>query len=500
MTLMTSRYGAADTRYVAAFQPEAAPPRLQLTLAIADTVWRPADRERLTVLDIGCGRGITACLLAAANPHWDVIGLDLQPVHIAEAREVAAEAGLDNARFIEADLAELDEESAARLLPEIDVVICFGVWTWVPDAVRAGIVRMLRSRVKPGGLVMMGYNALPGFSDCIVLQRLLEEAGRNAAGGEGDRATAALAAIEALRDAGARYLPPEKVLDHILSRGRAAPAYMVHEWLTSFWRPVFHAELARDLSAARLEYGGCARPGNSMPDLQFTPAQKQAIIAAPPGFERETLRDTFLSRRFRTDIFVRGRRAGGRRMLDNITVALAAAPDAAKITLPTQAGEATLPDAPAEAIIRSLAEGPKTLGALAGLPQCDGLTPLDLAVLLVESGVANPLWRDVDPDPAGLRRSARCHMTLLRHFAHEAAAINAPLGAVVPALGSALPMSASDLAVVAALQQGVPAEAEAIATRLTDPADGPEAMAKAQAGIARVLANHLPAWRGVGLV
>lgn len=500
MTLMTSRYGAADTRYVAAFQPEAAPPRLQLTLAIADTVWRPADRERLTVLDIGCGRGITACLLAAANPQWDVIGLDLQPVHIAEAREVAAEAGLDNARFIEADLAELDEESAARLLPEIDVVICYGVWTWVPDAVRAGIVRMLRSRVKPGGLVMMGYNALPGFSDCIVLQRLLEEASRHAAGSDGQRAAAALAAIEALRDAGARYLPPEKVLDHILERGRTAPAYMVHEWLTSFWRPVFHADLARDLSAARLEFGGCARPSNSLPDLQLTPGQKQAVADAPPGFERETLRDSFLARRFRTDIFVRGRRAGGRRMLGRIPVALAVAPGVAKIILPTQTGEASLPDAQAEAIIRALAEGPRTLGDLAGLPACDGLSALDLAVMLVESGVANPLWRGIDPDPALMRRATRCHVILLRHFAFEAAAINAPLGAVVPALGSALPISASDLAVVTALQQGVPAESATIASHLTDAEDGPEALAKAEAGIARVLAHHLPAWRAIGLV
>ena len=35
------------------------------------------------------------------------------------------------------DLAEFDEDSAARLLPEVDVVICYGVWTWVPDGIEA---------------------------------------------------------------------------------------------------------------------------------------------------------------------------------------------------------------------------------------------------------------------------------------------------------------------------------------------------------------------------
>ncbi|MBR0674078.1 class I SAM-dependent methyltransferase [Neoroseomonas soli] len=495
-----TRYGAADVRYVAAYQPDTAPPRLQMTLAIADTVWRPADRERLTVLDIGCGRGVTACLLAAANPHWDVIGLDLQPVHIAEAREIAAEAGLDNARFIEADLAELDEDSSARLLPEVDVVICYGVWTWVPDPVREGIVRLLRSRVKAGGLVFMGYNALPGFADCIPLQRLLEEAVRGMPGSDTERGMAALAAVEALRAAGARHLPREEVLDHVLTRGRRAPAYMVHEWLTSFWRPVFHADLARDLSRARLEYGGCARPARSLPDLNLTETQIRAVAAAPPGFAGETLRDTFLTRRFRTDVFVRGRRPGGRAMLPEIRMALDVAPSAAKIVIPTEAGEASATPQQAEALLAALATGPKTIGELAALPAVQGLTPLDLAVLLLGSDVASPLWRDVEPGAAARARAARCNATLLRRLASEASAIAAPLGAAVPALGTAIPASAAELAVIVALQDGVPAETAAVAAHLSRPGDGPEDRARIAEGVAHLLADRMPAWRLVGLV
>jgi SAM-dependent methyltransferase len=500
MSDLKSRYGAADVRYVAAFQPEVAPPRLQMALAIADTAWQPIDPDRLTVLDIGCGRGVTACLLAAANPGWDVIGLDLQPAHVAEAREVAAAAGLANLRFIEADLAELDEEGARRLLPELDVVICYGVWTWVPDSAREGIVRLLRARLKPGGPAFFGYNALPGFADCIVLQRLLEEAVRLNPGSEVERAEAALSTVEALRDAGARHLPPKAVLDHILAKGRKAPSYMVHEWLTSYWRPVFHADLAKSLGAARLDYGGCARPGTSLPTLQFTDAQKVALAEAPAGFARETLVDAFLARRFRTDIFVRGRQSGGRRLLPRLRVALAVAPEAAQLSISTQYGEATLPAHQTQALLGALATGPKSLGDLSRLPGIEDLTPLDLAVMLVESGVANPLWRDIVPDDAGRARLARCHAALLRHFAIEVSATSSPLGAAVPALGTALPLSASDLAVITALQQGHPADAAALAAHLSDPADGPEALAKAEAGIAKVLGSHLMAWRLVGLV
>jgi SAM-dependent methyltransferase len=473
---------------------------MQVSLAIADTAWRPLDRERLTVLDIGCGRGITACLLAAANPHWDVIGLDLQPVHIAEAREVAAEAGLANARFIEADITELDEEKAARLLPEIDVVICYGVWTWVPDSVREGIVRLLRNRLKSGGIAFFGYNALPAWGDGIVLQRLLEEAGRNVAGSEVARAEAALSAVEAMRDAGANYLPAKAVLDQVLSKGRKAPAYMVHEWLTSFWRPVFHADLAKALVGARLDYGGCARPGMSLTSLHCTEAQKAMLDAAPAGLERETLADIFLARRFRTDIFVRGRQAGGHQMLPDIRLTLAATPKVERMSIATSRGEATLPEAESAALIAALADGPKRIGDLARVREIKDLSPLDIAVMLVESGVANPVWRDIATDTATQARLLRCNRTLLRHFAAEAAVISAPLGAAVPALGTALPISASDLALVTALQEGVPADPAKLAAQLVDADEGPEALAKAETAISTVLGNRLAAWRMVGLV
>jgi SAM-dependent methyltransferase len=495
-----SLYGAADVRYIAAYQPDVSPARMQLALAMADTAWRPLDRERLAVLDLGCGRGVTVCALAAANPGWDVIGLDLQPVHIAEAREVAADGGLDNARFIEADITELDEERSTRLLPELDVVICHGVWTWVPDNVREGIVRLLRHRLKPGGIAYFGYNAMPGWGDTLVLQRVLEESARQVGGTEAMRANHALDVLERLRAAGAHYLPPGNVLDQIVSKGRKAPAYMVHEWLTSFWRPAFHADLARALVGARMEYGGCARPSGSMPAMQMTEAQRGILDDPPPGFDRETLADTFLARRFRTDIFVRGRQGGGRRMLPEFRLALSAAPEHIKLEIRTALGELTLPDGQIGVLLRALAEGPKRIGDLARLPGCEDLSPLDLALMLVESGVANPVWRDRPDDAAARARLLRCNRTLLRHFGSESTAISAPLGAAVPMLGSALAMSASDLAVVTSLQDGLPPDAARIAAHLMDGTHDAEERARAEDGIGRALARYLPAWRAMGLV
>jgi hypothetical protein len=410
---------------------------------------------------------------------------------------MAAEAGLANARFVEADLAELDAAASARLLPEVDIVICHGVWTWVPDAVRQGIVALLRSRLKPGGLLLIGYNALPGYADCIAMQRVLFDSVRDMPGSDKERGAHALAVLDRLRMMGSPYLPPPGLLDRLMEPGRAAPAYMAHEWFTPFWRPVFHADLARELAAAGLEFGGAAQPGRSLPGLQLGEAQHAAAAAMPAGMDRETVTDALLHRRFRSDIFVRGRRPGGLRQLGRTVFALAVDPAAAELRLGTQRGFAGMPAAAQDAILGALATGPKPLGELAALPGTAGMGAAEIAVMLAETGTALPLWREVPPGAAAAARAAACNATLFGRFRDDAFGGKRPLGVVVPALGSAIAASLHDLAVVVALQSGLPAEPEAIAARIG--AD-PQGAAAARTGIEASLRRNLSAWRGLGIV
>lgn len=493
MTDATARYAAADTLYPIAFQPETSPARIHLALAMAGVAWNPPDRDRLTILDIGCGRGLTACLLAAANPGWEVIGLDLQPAHIAEAREIAAEAGLANIRFIEADLAEFDPAT----LPGIDLVICYGLWTWVPDAVRRAVVGLLAARLKPGGVVLMGYNALPAQQDLILLQRVLEEAARGMPGTAAERGAAAVATLAALHEAGTPYLPAPAILDQIIAKARAVPGYMAHEWLSGFWRPVFHAELARDLAGAGLEYGASARMAAGRAELQLRPKEQAALAALPRGMDPETALDLFLDRRFRTDLFVRGRRPAPPGEVARIPFALATDPAGARISIRTRVGEATLPPGQQRILLDALAGGPRRAGDLAALPGLDDLSAEDVALMLADSFVAQPLWR---PPGGGDAPARRCNATVLHRFGAEGRALAATLGAAVPAIGSAIPLSAGALALLVAMQDGIPAEPEALAAAIAPGSAGTEARAAIMAQIAATLAERLGAWRGLGLV
>jgi SAM-dependent methyltransferase len=61
-------------------------------------------RDGENVLDIGCGCGDTTILAARATPSGHALGADLSRIQVAEARRLAASAGVPNARFEVADV------------------------------------------------------------------------------------------------------------------------------------------------------------------------------------------------------------------------------------------------------------------------------------------------------------------------------------------------------------------------------------------------------------
>src|SRR5262249_22814251 len=53
-----------------------------------------------TVADVGCGHGQSTVTLARAFPNSEIVGIDYHEPSIERARELAAEQGVDNVRFI----------------------------------------------------------------------------------------------------------------------------------------------------------------------------------------------------------------------------------------------------------------------------------------------------------------------------------------------------------------------------------------------------------------
>ncbi|HEX7171133.1 MAG TPA: methyltransferase domain-containing protein [Candidatus Limnocylindria bacterium] len=118
---------------------------IRMALGVGNPVRHAALAAGETVLDLGSGGGID-CLLAAraVGPTGQVVGIDFLPEMIERATRAAANAELDNVRFLEGEIEALP-------LPDgsFDVVLSNGVINLSPRKVRvlAEAFRVLR----PGG-------------------------------------------------------------------------------------------------------------------------------------------------------------------------------------------------------------------------------------------------------------------------------------------------------------------------------------------------------------
>src|SRR5262245_46608076 len=189
-----------DIGYTHGYYRELAPALLRFVTLLGGV--RAADTEQpCTYYELGCGNGLSSVLHAAANPHGQFIGVDFNPGHIQNAQSLARDCGIGNVRFLEKSFAEL----LVMELPEAEAVVLHGVYSWVSGGNRRHVVEFIRRKLKPGGIVYVSYNCLPGLAQVVPLQRLLHAHASLAGGDLAERMRRAVEFAGRLNGAGAEY-------------------------------------------------------------------------------------------------------------------------------------------------------------------------------------------------------------------------------------------------------------------------------------------------------
>lgn len=259
--------------------------------------------------ELGCGQGVSLVIHAAATlTRW--CATDVNPDHVAFARTMARSSGID---------VQIDNDAIADMvdrtdLPDFDYIAVNGVWSWVTDHNRQAIVEFARRRLKPGGVLYVSYNALPGSGAIEPLRHLLAEHASTASRNQPivDRIQAALSFAEQLSATRPGYLQDHpKVAGELGKLRELDQRYLAHEYFSGNWQPMHFSAVAERLAAAELQFACSAFYSEAVDALHMDPTQRSLLAAIDDPVFRQTARDFLVNQRFRRDFWVKG---GGNRL------------------------------------------------------------------------------------------------------------------------------------------------------------------------------------------
>ena len=158
-----------DVDYIPGFYPHMSPVAMRYAASL-NRVVPPATAERFRYLELGCGLGRSLTTLAAANPQGEFVGIDVNASHIAAIEKDIAAGELANARAIASDFAALPKD-----LGRFEFLALHGVFSWVAPEVRQQILEVAREHLAPGGLLLVSYNAMPGWAHLQPIRGILRQ-------------------------------------------------------------------------------------------------------------------------------------------------------------------------------------------------------------------------------------------------------------------------------------------------------------------------------------
>lgn len=251
---------------------------------------------RCRVLELGCARGANLLPMALDLPESEFVGIDLSAAQITEARRRADELGLANVSFRAESISALSDDAP------FDYVICHGVYSWVPPAVRDAILAACRERMRPAGVAYVSFNALPGWNALRTIRDfLLDHAPPGPALPRVALARRALAVLdESLRTEpshGAAWLRGE-----LSELALTDDAYLFHEYL----EPVNDALYLRDF-VAHAQAHGLTHLADA--DLRVAAPALRQRVGDPLALAQSI--DFTRNRRFRASLLVHAETAAG---------------------------------------------------------------------------------------------------------------------------------------------------------------------------------------------
>ena len=187
---MSSNYEIV--RFFSLPSPEKHPSRIGAIAKIMGLEAKPIEEAR--VLEIACGAGDNILPIATVYPKAKFVGIDSAEKLIKEAGSAAKSLNLDNVDFKTFEVGKSEEN-----LGKFDYVICYGMYSWVPEKVKTAILKLISKSLDENGLACMSYNSLPGWNMRSSIRELCRTYDKDSRDSD-ERVEKAVALIKALKD------------------------------------------------------------------------------------------------------------------------------------------------------------------------------------------------------------------------------------------------------------------------------------------------------------
>jgi cyclopropane fatty-acyl-phospholipid synthase-like methyltransferase len=268
-------------------------------LAVVATLFgmSPAPPDQCRVLELGCAGGGNLSHLAKRLPGSSFVGIDLSERQVSSGREKIRELGLTNVELHAMSILDVQPE-----LGRFDYILCHGVYSWVPSAVRDKILAICATNLMPQGIAYVSYNCYPGWRTRGAVRELMLYHTRRA----GDPLDRVRQAREALGFVAASVSNAAGFYGRMIAEEadrleKAPDDYLFHEYLEDVNDPVYFHEFVEHAAAHRLQYLWEARVGEFGCDLR--PEVIQALRQMTPDLiSQQQYIDFLTDRRFRSSL------------------------------------------------------------------------------------------------------------------------------------------------------------------------------------------------------
>ena len=412
---MTAAGYVTDVAYVPGFYPQMSPVAMRYVAALNGII-PPQTADGFRFLELGCGLGRCLTTLAAAHPRGEFVGVDLNPDHTAAvARDIAA-GELGNARVITADFGHLPDD-----LGVFDFIALHGVYSWVAPSVRDEILATARARLAPGGLLLVSYNAMPGWAHLQPIRGILRQYAALRTGDSAQRVRDAVAYLVFMRDKHAKYFEDNpRAAAYVDALVQQDPRYLVHEYMNEHWTSFYFAEVAGAFGQEGLSFVGSLPVFTNFWDLCVRPEFQELFRTTTNRLVTEAHKDFCANTAFRWDIYSKSPR-----MLEDVNDRLREVDDLhfrvtrAGITLPYQANlgvvTSTVQGPLYEALLELLTGRSLRLSEIVAAETLRGTPPADI-VRAVDAGVAMGLFDITAGQTGGAPATISAPVTIAHPF------------------------------------------------------------------------------------